>query len=513
MEGGGTVSDTRPRWPNQLRAYDGTTAAIGRGVTRLCVTSPTGTGKTTMMTDVIEHYRNEGKRISLYTVRRMLYSQIARNLERDGFTFGRIASGHDKSLAEPIQLCMMQTDVSRRKRGFDSPPADIVIADEYHVFGGPTFQDVIQSQVTNGASLVAYTATPIDLQNIDELLIAAGTREMIQLGSLVPAHTFAPDEPDLRHIKKYQVGEDISDAENHKAIMRPGVFARVIGAWKAHNPDGLPTILFGPDVAGSKFFAEEFAKAGIRSAHIDGEDVWLDGETYENNQDMRDQVADLSKSGEVKVVCNRFVLREGIDWPWIQCGIFATVFGALSSFIQSGGRLLRAYPGKDRAIVLDHGGNWHRHGSLNEDREWTLESSNRRMVGERQDKLREKREDEPIVCPKCNKVRSHGRTCTNCGYMAVKKSRVVIQKDGTLKEMTGDIYKPRYTKREANTADLWKQMYFRARSQKWAATFRQAEAMFVVENHYWPPRDLPLMPKDPADMWRKVADVPREALL
>jgi hypothetical protein len=56
-------------------------------------------------------------------------------------------------------------------------------------------------------------------------------------------------------------------------------------------------------------------------------------------------------------------------------------------------------------------------------------------------------------------------------------------------------------------------MYHRAKSKKWNATFRQAEAIFVRENHYWPPRDLPFMPKSTADMWRKVSDVPRDSLI
>ena len=56
-------------------------------------------------------------------------------------------------------------------------------------------------------------------------------------------------------------------------------------------------------------------------------------------------------------------------------------------------------------------------------------------------------------------------------------------------------------------------MYWRAQSDKWNATFSQAAAMYAQENNWgWPPRDLPLMPTDPLDWYRRVKDVPRERL-
>jgi superfamily II DNA or RNA helicase len=271
-------------------------------------------------------------------------------------------------------------------------------------------------------------------------------------------------------------------------------------------------LLFGPDVAGSLFFAQEFCKAGIKAAHIDGEQIWCDGTFYDTEQDAREWLAEQSKSGEVKVVCNRFVLREGIDWPWIEVGSFATVFGALTSFLQSGGRLLRASPGKEKCLILDHGGNWHRHGSLAVDRQWKLGQTNQRVCAERAERLREKKEAEPITCPECGKVRAGGATCPACGFEAHRRARMVVQIDGTLKEVKGDIYKPRLQKLLPNTQQLWQRMYYRAKSQKWNATFRQAEAMFFRENYYWPPRNLPMMPKESGDWFRKVSDVPHELL-
>lgn len=502
------------RWPNQVRAFDGVMAAMERGVKRLCVTSPTGSGKTYMLTDLIEWAIENRRPVALYTQRRMLYQQTCECLDRIGIRFGKRASGHDENLIQDVQLCMTQTELSQvyktQQRGLHK--AALVLIDEAHQHCGPTFRRIMDDHVSAGAMVIGYTATPLDLEGYDKLLVAGTMSECLSIGALVRPETYAPDEPDLHHIKNYVVGRELTEKENVKSIMRPGVFARVLKAWQKHNPNQLPTLLFGPDVAGSLFFAQEFAKAGIRSAHIDGEQIWLDGEFYSTDDDTRKRIADLSKYGQVKVVCNRFVLREGIDWPWIEVGCFATVFGALTSFLQSGGRLLRAYPNKTKCIILDHGGNWHRHGSLAVDRHWELGMTNQREGAARSERLREKKEPEPITCPACGKVRASGPTCKECGYTAHKKARFVIQIDGTLKKVDGDIYRPRKEKLKPNTEQLWERMYYRARSQKWNATFRQAKAMFFRENFYWPPQNLKLMPRDPNDWFRRVADVPKEAL-
>ena len=502
------------RWPNQIRAFDGTIDAIGRGVKRLCVTSPTGTGKTAMMIEILEWCKANSKTVVLYCQRQMLFAQTCRTLEEHGIDFGQRASGYKPALLRAVQVAMFQTEVSRnRNEEYELHPADVVLVDEAHQTGGPTYQAILEEHEDAGVTIIGYTATPLDLVGYDELLIAGRNSECRDCGALVMAETFAPDEPDLRHIKKYKVGEDISDKDNYKAIMRPGVFGRVFQAWQEHNPEQRPTILFGPDVAGSLFFAQEFFKHGIRSAHIDGTDCWMDGESYNSNPEARDEIMQLSKSGEVKVICNRFVLREGINAPWIECGSFATVFGSLTAFLQSGGRLLRTAPGKTKAIVIDHGGNWHRHGSLNEDRIWELGQSNYLTVGKRVEAMREQREPEPIVCPECKRPRYRGRRCPYCGHEAHKHSRQVVQIDGTLKAVDGPIHKPRRRRRKCNTAYLWEQMYYRAKSKKWNATFRQAEALFAHEQHYWPPLDLPFMPVDRDDTWRKVSELkPRELI-
>jgi superfamily II DNA or RNA helicase len=474
----------------------------------------TVTHNSRMMAALIEWARSDWQRVVLYTHRRMLFGQTSRVLTDHGVEHGLRAAGHKPNPHAPVQLAMTQSEVSAIKRGRRAPhDAALVLTDELHAQGGDTLPTLHDYHHRHGAAIGGLTATPIDLEgHWDRLIVAGKVSDGRKCGALVPAYTFCPDFPDLRHIKKYRVGEDLTDKENSKVMMRPGVFGRVLNHWKELNPKGKPTILFAPDVAGSIYFAEQFHAAGYRSAHIDAKQIWYNGDYFPSDDETRDRVVKMTETGEVQVLSNRFVLREGWNAPHIAVCIMACVFGSLRSYIQAGGRALRAHPSLDRVVIIDHGGNYLRHGSLNEDRDWELGMTGYKMTGIRQEAMREHPEIEPIICPKCGAARLSGPTCHACGHTCHARSRLVVQVDGSLKPVTGPSFKPRRVDMRSDTDRLWRSMYHRAASKKWNATFNQAEALFFYENRYYPPRDLPLMPVNPADHFERVADVPKERL-
>lgn len=502
-------------WPHQRRGAEAVVDAIDRGIRRLVLTSPTGMGKSRLMLSLIEWATANWQSSALYTHRRLLFHQISRVLNQHGITHGLRAAGHEPALLRDVQLIMTQTEHPAvfKKKKRDLHPAAIVLEDEIHGQGGDMLGDINKRHYENGSTIVGVTATPLDLDGEwDELIVAGSTSEGRKCGALVPAYTYCPDQPDLKHIKKYRVGDDLTDKQNREVMMRPGVFGRVFTHYQKINPEHKPTILFGPDVAGSIYFAEQFTKQGVRAAHIDAKQIWLDGDSLESNDENREVILTMFRNGDIDVLCNRFVLREGIDLPFVAHCIFACVFGSLKTYLQAGGRAIRAHESLEHVTVQDHGGNYIRHGSLNEDRQWVLGQSGYKTTGLRQEFLREHPEMEPIRCPKCNAMRLSGPTCLVCGYTYNKRSRVVVQIDGELKLREGASFRPKFVKKMHDTEEKWKRMYFRAKSERWDATFNQAEAMFLVENHYYPPRDLPFMPTDPGDWFEKVRDVPRERL-
>lgn len=501
-------------WPHQETGISETLAAIASGQRRICLTSPTGGGKTAMASELIRSYLDRGMLVVLYTNRKLLVAQTSRALEAAGHVHGVRSAGYDDNRHRELQVSSIQTEGSRVLRGqrWGLHEADLVIVDEAHLQAGKTARTILDAHVEQGASIVGLTATPIDLGGMYDHLVVAGTNsELRACGALVPCLHYGPDEPDLRHIGKVALGADLTEKQNVKAIMTPAIWSNVLKGWKQYNPDARPTILFGPGVGESLWFAEQFWAAGISAAHIDGKDLWWNGKLYRTSQSARDDVLGGSKDGSIRVLCNRYVLREGVDAPWLSHGVFATVFGSLQGYLQSGGRLLRAYPGLQSVTLQDHGGNWWRHGSLNADRVWNLEYTAGMIAGLRQERLRQKLDREPVRCPQCQLI-LNGYRC-RCGFEIEpgKKSRPVIQTDGSLKEMRGDVFKPRRISQAPDAAKVWEKMYYRARAK--GMTFRQAEALYSRENNYgWPSHELPLMPKNDLDFFKRVADVPLERL-
>jgi superfamily II DNA or RNA helicase len=379
----------------------------------------------------------------------------------------------------------------------------------------------VTAHLSDGAIIIGFSATPLDLESLYDHLVVAGTpTELRGCGALVLANHFGPDEPDLdafrKQGKKFPTeGEDFSEILASTVMRSPTLFGRVSVAFEQTNPEHRATLLFAPGVRESLWFAEQFFAKGITAAHMAAGEVWMNGEwlataTPAEEQDSREKVLRASKYGSVVVICNRFLLREGIDASWLSHGILATVFGSVQSYLQSGGRLLRAAPGKTICTIQDHGGNWHRHGSLNIDRHWDLRYTAGMVYQLRADRIRSKEEPEPWRCPVCMQIQT-SRRC-KCGYRpGPKPSRPVVTTDEKLIELTGDIFRPVRIDQTPIGVKHWKQTYWRCKRAK--LTFRQAIGLYARENGgAYPDPTWPLMPREEMDCYRLIADVAMDRL-
>ncbi len=476
-----------------------------------------------MMAMLAKHYLDAGERVILLTNRRMLLEQSSRVFGGYELEHGIVAAGMENQGYLPFQIASIQTLTSRMTRASDErpyqlPAAKCVLVDEIHVNAADRMQDIMAMYIEQGAVIIMFTATPIDIGHVaDELIVACTNTEARECGALVKALHFGIDEPDTRKLK-VPVGEDISENTLRKIMGAPKIVGRVIENYRRLNPEQKPTILFASGVSESLYFAEQFTRAGHRAAHIDGEHIWLDGEQYPTTPDLRQEVLDESKSGRISVVCNRFVLREGIDAPWLGHGIFATVYGSLQSYLQSGGRLLRNDGSNQAVSIQDHGGNWWRHGSLNSDREWRLDWSGTMIAAMREDRLRDGIDPEPFRCPVCAMILAS--RCCPCGFTidTRRRSRPVMQLDGTLVELDGPIHRPKREYERPDGPTKWRAMVARSRTEKGSKTFRAAAALFAFESmkagtgFAYPQRHWPMMPRRELDFYRLVKDVPMEEL-
>lgn len=510
-------------WPIQVRGVEGVMDAIAQGFKVIALTSPTGTGKTWMVGQIARRFLDVGKRAVYYVGKRVLLDQVRRDMDEQGFSFGVRAAGHYAERHHALQIASLPTERTRsKKESHEKCKADVVLVEEGHLHcQGREDRRVLQAHVDDGAVVILVTATPIGVGHFAQKIVQAGVvSDGFECGALVRAVHYGPDEPALDSMK-HSLAENVSETDSRRAVMRKGIFGRVLEWWRKLNPEGKPTILFAPGVPESKWFAQEFFKAGVPSAHIDGEEVWINGETLESTQGARDEIAKASRCGDVAVVCNRFVLREGVNWPWLGHGIFATVFDSLASYLQAGGRLLRNYPGLHSVVVQDHGGNWRRHGSLNEDRYWSLDDTQRLLANRREDGYRDPNAPqelrEPLTCPRCAAVVRPQKfmTCHACGFEfpISRRVRSVVQVDGTLVKITGKMFPAREVRLEEDTVKKWKAIYWAYKNARKRFTFRAAYGYFMNQHGYYPPKDLPYMPLKDFDWDRPVRGVHPERLI
>lgn len=500
-------------WPHQERGLAEVLQKIDAGETRICLTAPTGGGKSRVMVCLTQWALSNWWNVVLYSPRKILIEQMAKAFRQFEVPYGIRSADYEDELRmhESVQIASPATEDARcfKKVRWQPHDAKLVLVDEIHMQKGEVIRKLMQYHLDRGAVVVVVTATPIGISDMaDSLVVAGNNAELRQCGSLLPCYVYGCEEIDTSRIKPGKSGEfAYSDIKAH---WPPEIFGHVVRHWQELNPEHKPAILFAPGVPESIWFAQQFNEAGFRWAHIDGEDVWLDGEFHKSDRDLRDHVFKELREGRILGICNRFVMREGVDLPMLYHGILATPIGSLVSYVQVVGRILRAHPELSEVIIQDHGGNWWRHGSPNQNRDWEeyWQAPDHYATEVRAERIRTKKEPEPIHCPKCHAIRSSGDSCYECGFRHTTKTRMVIQHDGKLKEMQGDIFRERQRILKPDTQQIWTQCVMRMRNAKGhARTFRQAEGLFFYENFYWPPRDLEFMPKSEADWFRAIKDV------
>lgn len=541
-------------WPHQQFVLDETARLASHGARRLLVTAPTGAGKSLIMVEEATRAINSGLRVGLITPRKLLTDQIIGYFEDRKIPFSVRAAGYEDQWDDNrnLQICSALTENSRVNKTMKLPElgADLLLIDEAHMQSKGVPRKVIEQNYRSGSRIIGYTATPISLKDMyDELIVGGTPSELRKLGALLPAKLYDLGCPDLGKIKRMSTGEFVN-----KQLQQMGYVQRIVGKviqhYKRLNPQQLPTILFAPGLPESRWFVDQFDNAGIHAAHIDGDDIYINGQDIKRSPAAKEQLFADVRSGKVKVLCNRFVCREGVDIPELHYGILACPIGSLTSYLQAIGRLLRAHHSMNHVRIADHGGNRLRHGSPNEDREWkeVWGLTSRQIETVRHMQVQNNKKEPGFVCIRCGLVwgrippggtcecgndmsrvfecYSCGAThkswpldarCQSCGAsLRGCRKRRVVESDGELVEVQDECYVPRRVKQVPGSEELWKSCYYRVRRNRPHLRLSQIWGWFC--KRHWdsfgchPPRTLPLMPKSEIDWYVEVRNLTPDRL-
>jgi superfamily II DNA or RNA helicase len=256
------------------------------------------------------------------------------------------------------------------------------------------------------------------------MIQAPQVQELIDGGYLVGTKTYAPATPDLTGVHTRH--GDYVEGELADRMDRPELVGDVVTHWH-RLAKRRKTIVFATSVGHSIHLKEEFLKAGVNAVHIDGT----------TPKDDRDEILQRFADGEIEVVCNCQVLTEGWDCPSVEVCVLARPTKSLGLFRQMVGRVLRPYPGKEHALIIDHAGATLRHGRVEDHIEWSLDPDTH---AKNRDHARRGRElhrdgDGLLTCPKCQAIRLPGKPCPECGHYPQRPGEYLRHLEGDLQEL------------------------------------------------------------------------------
>lgn len=373
------------------------------GISSVLMVLPTGGGKTAIAAKIAALGQGKGKRILFLAHRRELILQISRMLTIFGIGHGRIMPDEFET-GHPVQVASIPTLARRLYPG--KYRFDLIVIDEaHHAVNGSSLGAILEA--LPDAKLLGVTATPCRLDGrglgkaaagyFDCLVEGPTVLELIEMGYLARPVVYAPpqgQEVDLQSVKV--TGGDYNLGQLAEVMDKSPLTGDAVAHYRRHCP-GAPALAFCVTVAHAEHVAAQFREAGYQAA-------MLDGKTPDFRRDQ--MIRDLGK-GELQVLASCNVVSEGTDIPIVQTAILLRPTASYALAMQQMGRVLRIYPGKDKALILDHAGNTRRHGLPTEPGNWSLENRPRRSSA--QGALTKD-------CFDCGAVLAlAARTCPECG--------------------------------------------------------------------------------------------------
>jgi superfamily II DNA or RNA helicase len=368
----------------------------------------TGGGKTVIFSYIGHHAALKGKRVWVLAHRDELVAQASRSMDEMGIRHGIIRSGLKPKDFRQVQIASVLTLVRR----LDTVAApDLIIVDEADLAMAPCWMKIFAA--FPNAKILGVTATPQRLDGrglgkqaggcFDVLIEGPSVSQLIAEGWLAKPVYFAPPKdqlPDVSQVKS-SCG-DFKIGQLAGVMNKPNITGNAIEHYRKHiYPD--PALVFCVNVQHAKDVAEAFRLDGLRAESIDGKMA----------SGARAEKIFQFGNGGLHILTNCEIATRGTDIPRVVGAIILRPTESLALHRQIMGRVLRLFPGKTRAVILDHVGNVWRHGFAETQIPWTLEGkkSSKHQKAEPEVQIRQ--------CPECYAVFPPAPVCptAGCGYV------------------------------------------------------------------------------------------------
>jgi len=403
----------------QLRPYQNNLIAAARQSLHshksVLMVAPTGAGKTALTVHMMATAASKGISSMFCVHRDTLLTQTSRALWAQKLQHGVICAGKTMTRT-PVQVASVQTLVRRLDR-IQEP--GLIIIDEAHRAAANTYRTIIEAYPK--ALIVGLTATPQRTDGkgladvFEDMVIGPSVGDLIQSGYLCPYRLYGTETKVSMEGIKERMG-DYAANDLEKIMDRPTVTGDAVEHYLKYA-NGKRCVVMCATIKHAEHVCEAYNAKGIKAEHMDG--------TTPSNE--RQAILSRIASGETKVLTNVELLIEGVDVPAIESVQWLRPTASLIIWMQGNGRGFRPADGKPALIILDHVGNWQRHGLPDDEREWSLNPDPK--------KNRSSNNDKPTIkqCPKCYAVFRPGpKECPVCSESLLTENREIQYQDGEL---------------------------------------------------------------------------------
>lgn len=350
----------------QREAIDAVFKAWSEGMQRPAIVLPTGAGKTVVFSALVKQFVDDwnsggmgsaaeqapGNRVMILAHRDELVDQALAKIRATipGVDVGKVKA-RELDYGRGVVVCSVQTLASARgathmKYMTDYGPIGLIITDECHHAAAASYRkiyDAFPDALQLGVTATMARGDGVGLGKVwDDVVYQKSILWMISKGYLTDVRTKRVDLKGLDMSDVKASRGDWQAGDLGRALMESEADTAIARAYREHAGDR-QGIVFTPTVETAQAASLALHNAGIRSEVIHGETHSLD---------RRAAYKDY-RTGKVQVLVNCMVLTEGFDMPQAEVAIIARPTQSAPLYTQMVGRVLRPYPGKKEALVLD----------------------------------------------------------------------------------------------------------------------------------------------------------------
>ena len=340
---------------------------------------PTGTGKTYLLTAVIDSFvsNNPMEKVWIVAHRRELVSQIDETVRK----FHSNSASNTSSLLSSVKAMSIQW-LMRHYDEIEEEPGMIVIDEAHHALA-KTYKEMWER--FPNAKFLGLTATPCRLNgkgftDLFEILVQSwSVPEFISKGRLA-TYDFVSIKSDgmtqrlIDSLQKRGADGDYQNKEMDMLLNKKPSIERLYQSLEEFGKDR-KGIVYAINISHAQKITKLYQEHGVKAIAIDSKTP-----AVERQQDI-----EAFKKGDIQVLVNVDIFSEGFDCPDVEFVQLARPTLSLAKYLQMVGRGLRVAKGKKNCVIIDNVGLYRVFGLPSQVWNWNAMFEGKLKVGKRKE--------------------------------------------------------------------------------------------------------------------------------